>query len=75
MAEILRWCHRCDVLIPPARLQALPETHLCGQCSAEVGSDFQLTAVPESLGKAGSLKKNYGSRRLIKTRRRIHPKE
>ena len=70
-----RPCVRCGEEIPAARLEALPDTRLCVQCSEEVGGDFKLTVVPESLGKESSLKKNYGSWRVHKTRRRIVPKD
>ncbi len=68
-------CARCQALIPVERLEALPETRLCIQCSAAIGSDFEVTVVRENIGKAGSLKKNYGSFSIKKTRRRIEPIE
>ena len=73
MAATTRFCQRCRAEIPAERLEALPETHLCVACSAKVGGDFEVTVVPENLGKAGSLKKNYGSYSIRKKRRRIQP--
>jgi hypothetical protein len=73
MSIATRPCARCGEEIPSARLEALPDTLMCVQCSEEVGGDFTLTVVPESLGKDKSLKKNYGSWRVVKTRRRIVP--
>jgi hypothetical protein len=70
-----RPCVRCKVEIPAERLEALPETRLCVECSQQVGSDFEVTVVPENLGKSGSLKKNYGSYSIRKRRRQILPKE
>ncbi|HWP93994.1 MAG TPA: TraR/DksA C4-type zinc finger protein [Thermodesulfobacteriota bacterium] len=70
-----RFCQRCDVEIPAARLEALPDTMLCVQCSEEVGGDFEVTVIPENIGKSGSLKKNYGSWTVKKRRRRIKPKD
>jgi len=52
-----------------------PETQLCIQCSTAVGSDFERIATQTSLGKDGSLKKNYGDFNVKKRRRRIEPLE
>lgn len=70
-----RTCERCDAAIPPARVKALPGTWLCIECSEEVGSDFIYTAVQENLGKAGSLKLNYGGVSVKKHRRVIKKKD
>jgi len=47
---------------------------LCFECSEEVGGDFVYTARQENLGKAGSLKLNYGGVTITKKRRRIQKK-
>jgi hypothetical protein len=60
-------------MIPLQRIEALPETRLCVQCSKAVGSDFETTVVSENLGKTGSLKKNYGGINVKKKRRKIEP--
>ncbi len=70
-----RPCQRCRAEIPAERLEALPDTRLCVACSRQVGGEFVVTAVPENLGKGGSLKKNYGAWTIRKTRRRIDPAE
>ncbi len=75
MAEPTRSCARCGATIPAGRLKALPETRLCIRCSEEVGGDFEVSVVPENLGKAGSLKKNYGGFHISKKRRKIERKE
>ena len=75
MTGSTRPCQRCKVEIPAARLEALPETRLCIKCSEEIGSDFEVTITRESLGKAGSLKKNYGGINIRKRRRQITPKQ
>jgi hypothetical protein len=62
-------------MIPAERIEALPETRLCIQCSQEMGSEFEITVQSENLAKTGSLKKNYGSWTIKKTRKRIEPKE
>lgn len=66
-----RTCERCDAAIPPARVEALPGTWLCIACSQEVGGDFVYTAQQVNLGKAGSLKLNYGGVTVSKKRRAI----
>jgi hypothetical protein len=69
-----RYCKRCRNEIPAERLEALPDTVICVQCSREIGGEFIIRAVPENLGKTGSLKKNYGGVGIQKLRRRITPK-
>jgi ribosomal protein L37AE/L43A len=69
-----RQCEKCNAPIPPARVKALPGTWLCLECSEEVGGDFTYTATQENLGKAGSLKLNYGGIGAIKkTRKKLKP--
>jgi hypothetical protein len=68
-----RTCLRCLGMIPVERMMALPETRLCLKCSEAVGSDFIVYFCRVSLGKAGSLKKNYGDWNLRKVRRYIEP--
>ena len=48
-----------------------PKMRPSTRCSEKIGSEFEVRAVPENLGKAGSLKKNYGSWQLRKQRRRL----
>ena len=69
-----RKCERCNAVIPPARVKAIPGTWLCIECSQEVGGDFVLVATQENLGKAGSLKLNYGGVSIKKKRRTLKPK-
>ena len=69
-----RWCERCETQIPPARVKALPATLLCFECSEAIGGDFIYTAKQENLGKAGSLKLNYGGVTITKKRRVIRKK-
>lgn len=73
MAANERPCLRCRATIPAERIEALPETRLCVKCSEAVGGDFETYLVRESLGKSGSLKKNYGGVSLRKVRRQIKP--
>jgi hypothetical protein len=67
-------CNRCGEVIPPRRLEILPDTRLCIQCSEEIGGDYILISRAENLAKAGSLKKNYGDYKLTRQRRQIEPK-
>lgn len=71
MTAIARSCKRCDALIPPERVEAIPDTELCVACSQSVGSEWQYSFSRESTGKAGSLKKNYGGVNIRKRRREI----
>jgi hypothetical protein len=66
-----RPCQRCKAEIPIERLEALPDTRLCVECSQKIGGEFVVTVVPESIGKSGSLKKNYGSWSIKKRRREL----
>jgi hypothetical protein len=75
MPTARRFCKRCGVNIPERRLQALPNTRLCLDCSQEIGGDFKTYAVPENTGKPGSLKKNYGSWKIARKLRPITPKD
>jgi hypothetical protein len=70
-----RPCIRCKTMIPAERIEVLPETRLCVQCSQAVGSDFETAIVTENLAKTSSLKKNYGGISLKKKRRKITPLE
>ena len=47
---------RCDTMIPVERLEALPQTRLCVQCSRETGGDLRLRVSTRKQGKRGSLK-------------------
>jgi hypothetical protein len=75
MTKKSRPCVRCGVEIPAERIEALPETRLCIKCSEAVGGDFEIILTRTSLGKTGSLKKNYGDYSIKKRRRRIKPLE
>jgi hypothetical protein len=57
-----RSCEICRALIEPDRVESLPETRLCTEHArliAKYGGEFTLSSTQESLGKAGSLKRNY----------------
>jgi hypothetical protein len=66
---------RCDADIPAERVEILPDTQICVKCSQEIGGEFKLVARPENIGKAGSMKKNYGGVRIVKIRKPIPPKK
>ncbi len=66
-------CERCGAPIPPRRLEVLPYTRLCPECSEAIGGDFKTYVIPENTGKPGSLKKNYGSWKVKRKLRDITP--
>jgi hypothetical protein len=68
-----RPCKRCKAEIPAERMEAMPDTTLCVKCSEAVGGEWDYTFATENIGKAGSLKKNYGGISLHKSRRTIDP--
>ena len=43
------------------------------KCSQAIGGEYDLTVVPDSIGKAGSIKKNYGGVSMSKKRKKIWP--
>ena len=47
-------CERCGAPIPPRRLEALPDTRLCIECSEAIGGDYKTFAIPVNTGKPGS---------------------
>ena len=69
------FCERCRQEISAERLEILPETKICVGCSKDIGGEFVYHVVSENIGKVGSLKKNYGSFGVKKTRKRIVPLE
>jgi hypothetical protein len=71
MASKTRPCERCGKIIPAERIEAMPETRVCVECSKAVGGEFQISYVQENLAKSGSLKKNYGSLTTKKTRKPV----
>ena len=73
MAAVKRHCQRCGEVIPAERVEALPDTQVCVECSRRIGGEYVLRAVPENLAKTGSLKRNYGSWGIRKVRRPIRP--
>ncbi len=70
MSNQTRPCEVCGEPIDPERIDVLPETRLCTEHAKQVakyGGEFLFTATQSSLGKNGSLKKNYGD---VSVRRR-----
>ena len=63
MSTKTRPCEICGAEIDPERIEAVPETRLCVEHARLVGKhggEFVVTTTQASLGKSGSLKKNYG---------------
>ena len=69
MTATSRPCATCGKMIPAERVELLPDTRLCVECSAQVGGEFDVKLTPQNLSKAGSMKKNYSSFEIEKTRR------
>jgi hypothetical protein len=69
-----RECERCGKPIPPRRLEVLPHTRLCIECSEAIGGDYTTYVISENThGKPGSMKKNYGSWKVKRKLRDITP--
>jgi hypothetical protein len=71
MADQARLCAICRMPIAAERLEAVPETWLCREHAGMIekyGGEFRMTVRQESLGKVGSLKKNYGGVNVRRTR-------
>jgi Prokaryotic dksA/traR C4-type zinc finger len=71
LSQKKRFCQRCGVEVPAERIEALPDTRVCVRCSEAIGGEFELRVSRENLGKAGSLKKNYGGVTVRKKRKKI----
>jgi hypothetical protein len=71
MPDESRPCAVCGRPIDAERAAALPETRLCidhARAITKYGGEFLLIRRQVSLGKAGSLKKNYGDVSFVKHR-------
>jgi len=71
MSVKTRPCEICGRLIDPERIHSVPETRLCvehARMIGKYGGEFLVTATQASLGKGGSLKKNYGDVSIQKKR-------
>lgn len=63
-------CTICGREIPEQRLQAIPDTLVCVECSKKIGGEFELKVTLGSVGKTGSLKKT-GQELDIKRQRKV----
>lgn len=64
-------CRRCSNPIPARRLDALPDTTVCLDCSAEIGGEYELKVTMGSVGaKRGSLKLT-GQKLTVKRVRKV----
>ena len=71
MSDNTRPCEICGQPIDPERIEVVPETRLCVQhakMASKYGGEFIVTGTQSSLGKVGSLKKNYGDIAIDKKR-------
>lgn len=53
MAVKSRMCERCKQWISVERLEAIPETRLCFECSRQTGGDTRLRVRTMNTGKGG----------------------
>jgi hypothetical protein len=70
MSAKVRFCAVCKKDISE-RIEILPETWLCREHAGTIekyGGEFIISSRQESLGKVGSLKKNYGGVSVTRTR-------
>lgn len=66
-----RPCEICGQPIDPERIEYVPETRLCIEHAQKInkyGGEFLVKGTLSSLGKSGSLKKNYGDANVETTR-------
>ncbi len=59
----MTYCTICGKEIPQERMEIIPDTELCvehAQAIQKLGGEFKLIGIQGNIGKAGSLKKNYG---------------
>lgn len=71
MTEQTRPCEICGQPIDPERAELLADTRLCTEHARQItkyGGEFVVTGTQASLGKGGSLKKNYGDVSIQKRR-------
>jgi hypothetical protein len=71
MSVKARPCEICGQPIDPERIEVVPETRLCvrhAKMVGKYGGEFIVTGTQASLGKGGSLKKNYGDVSVEKRR-------
>ena len=69
MATNTKCCRICGSEIPAERLEVIPDTLVCVQCSRRIGGEFELQVRVGGTGKAGSLKIT-GQEVSVKRRRR-----
>ena len=71
MSTKTRPCEICGQPIDPERIEVLPDTRLCVDHAQQIGrfgGEFIVTGTQTSLGKGGSLKKNYDDVSIQKKR-------
>jgi Prokaryotic dksA/traR C4-type zinc finger len=73
MTSAKRYCEMCRAEILAERIEALPDTRVCVECSRQIGGEYELTGVPENLGRTGGIKRIYGGIRIRKRRRPLLP--
>ena len=69
-----KYCRRCGVEIPAARLKVIPDTLVCVKCSEEIGGEFELKVTVSGTAKAGSLKVTGQQVDVERKRKPLRPK-
>ncbi len=65
-------CRICRAEIPPERLEVIPDTLVCVNCSKKIGGEFELEVRMGGVGsKPGSLKKTGQELSIKRQRRRL----
>jgi hypothetical protein len=68
-------CRRCGREIPQARLDAMPDTSVCVNCSESIGGEFELEVTVSGTSKAGSLKITGQQVSIARKRKPLGPKK
>ncbi len=72
MEKETKHCRVCGAAIPEERLQVIPDTLVCVNCSKKIGGEFELEVRMGGVGsKPGSLKKTGQELSVKRQRRRL----
>ncbi len=71
MEENVKRCVSCKAVIPPERLEVIPDTLVCVNCSQKMGGEFELEVTVGGTGKKGSLKITGQEVSVKRQRRRL----
>lgn len=67
-------CERCGRVIPPERLEMIPDTRVCVGCAGAMGgSEFAIIPIEERTSKQESYKGRHALTAVAKVRKPIPP--